>query len=114
MSDDTPPAEPIDRAARLRALEAARSVAFRHLVARMRGDLLHVLGCRLAGVDAEGGRIQLVAVGDQGVRTFGDLGVTVPPDRRRWFPFVSVAALAAKRKAMQTPPAPPSKDQGTP
>jgi hypothetical protein len=120
VSDDTPDVAPeaqalppVDREARLRALEVARGVAFRHLVARLRGDLQRVLGCRLTGVDVEGGRVELVALDEQGAQAFSDLGVAMPESRRCWFPFVHVAALVAKRKAATARTDPATADQRT-
>lgn len=113
MTANTPPTASSTREARLRALEAAQGVAFRHFVARLRGDLLPVLGCRLMAIDAEGGRIELLAVSEEGERTFAELGVTLPDDRRGWFPFLSVAALVAKRKGSAASAAPPPSDHRT-
>lgn len=106
MPEGSEPGSP-DRAALLRALEAARSVAFRQMVAGLRKDLEGIVGCRLTAADARGGRVEIEALDARGEQAFADLGATLPDSRRAWFALVGVAGLVAKRKAKQAPSAPP-------
>lgn len=113
MTDEASAGPPPDRETRLRALELARGVAFRHLVARLRPEIVTALDCRLTAIHAEGGSVELQALSDRGLQSFAELGATAAVGQRRWFPLLHVVTLVAKRKGEAAPP-PLGDDQGTP
>lgn len=113
MTDRSGGDDPPDRETRLRAMEVARGIAFRHLVARLRSELVAALDCRLTAIDAARGSVELQALNDRGLQSFAELGVTAAVGQRRWFALLHVLTLVAKRKGEAAAPRPPDDDQGT-